>query len=69
MKIADKVVVITGGASGLGLATAGYLIAEKGARVALFDLNEAAGEAAVAQMGERAMFVATDVSSDTSVSR
>ena len=67
MKIADKVVVITGGASGLCLATAGYLIAEKGARVALFDLNEAAGAAAVAQMGERAMFVATDVSSDTSV--
>lgn len=67
MHIADKVVVITGGASGLGLATAHYLIAEKGARVALFDVNEAAGEAAAVELGERAMFVATDVTSDTSV--
>lgn len=67
MQIADKVVVITGGASGLGLATARYLIAEKGARVALFDVNEEAGKAAAAELGEQAMFVATDVTSDTSV--
>ncbi|WPX16557.1 SDR family NAD(P)-dependent oxidoreductase [Pseudomonas sp. 10S4] len=37
MRIQDKVVVITGGASGLGLATAHYLIEEKAARVAIFD--------------------------------
>jgi NAD(P)-dependent dehydrogenase (short-subunit alcohol dehydrogenase family) len=67
MQIADKVVVITGGASGLGLATARYLISEKGATVALLDLNAEAGASAVAELGARAMFVQTDVSSDTSV--
>lgn len=39
MNIKDNIVVITGGASGLGEATAN-LLAEKGARVAIFDLNE-----------------------------
>lgn len=67
MRIADKVVVITGGASGLGLAAARYLIAEKGAKVALFDVNEQAGQAAVAELGERSIFVATDVADDASV--
>lgn len=67
MRIQDKVVVITGGASGLGLATAHYLLEEKGARAAIFDLNAAAGEKAVAELGpERAMFVHTDVSSGES---
>jgi NAD(P)-dependent dehydrogenase (short-subunit alcohol dehydrogenase family) len=65
MRILDKVVVITGGASGLGLATAHYMVKEKGARVALFDLNVEAGAKAVAELGEDvAMFVATDVSDD-----
>ena len=68
MRIQDKVVVITGGASGLGLATAHYLVKEKGARVALFDLNAEAGEKAVNDLvPERAMFVQTDVSSEESV--
>jgi NAD(P)-dependent dehydrogenase (short-subunit alcohol dehydrogenase family) len=68
MRIQDRVVVITGGASGLGLATAHYLVQEKGARVALFDLNVEAGEKAVADLGaERAMFVQADVSSEESV--
>ena len=63
MRIEDKIVVITGGASGLGLATAHYLLHEKGARVAILDLNDEAGEKAVATLGrERAMFVRTDVS-------
>jgi 3-hydroxyacyl-CoA dehydrogenase/3-hydroxy-2-methylbutyryl-CoA dehydrogenase len=68
MRIQDKVVVITGGASGLGLATAHYLVEEKAARVAIFDLNIEAGEKAVAAIGaEHAMFVQTDVSSEESV--
>src|SRR5881396_2513555 len=68
MRIQDKVVVITGGASGLGLATAHYLVQEKGARVAIFDLNVEAGDKAVAGLGaERAMFVQTDVSNEESV--
>jgi len=68
MRIQDKVVVITGGASGLGLATAHYLLKEKGARIAVFDLNVEAGNKAVAELGpDRAMFVQTDVSSEESV--
>lgn len=68
MRIQDKVVVITGGASGLGLATAHYLAAEKGARVAILDQDVEAGERAVKALGgDRAMFVATDVGDDASV--
>jgi len=68
MNIQDKVIVITGGASGLGLATARYMIHDKGARVAIFDLNAEAGETAVADLGgDRAMFVETDVSDEASV--
>jgi NAD(P)-dependent dehydrogenase (short-subunit alcohol dehydrogenase family) len=70
MRIKDKVIVITGGASGLGLATATYMVKEKGARVAIFDLNVEAGQAAVADLGaDSAMFVQTDVSDEASVQR
>jgi len=68
MQIEDKTVVITGGASGLGLATAHHLLKDKGARVAILDLNVEAGDRAVADLGpQRAMFVQTDVSSEESV--
>ena len=67
MELQDKVVVITGGASGLGRATADYFVG-KGARVSLFDLNEEAGNAAVMELGEgNALFAATDVTSEESV--
>lgn len=70
MRIQDKVFVITGGASGLGLATAHYMVQEKGARVAIFDMNTEAGEKAVAHLGaQHAMFVPTDVSSEESVQK
>ncbi len=68
MNIQDKVVVITGGASGLGLATARYLVHERGARVAMLDLNAEAGEQAMADLGaDRALFVRADVSDEASV--
>jgi NAD(P)-dependent dehydrogenase (short-subunit alcohol dehydrogenase family) len=68
MRIQGKVVIITGGASGLGLATARYLTEEKGAKVAIFDLDEEAGSKLAAELGdEKAMFVRTDVSSEESV--
>ena len=58
MRIQDKVVVITGGASGLGQATARHLVEDKGAKVALFDLNIEAGNQTVEQLGaDRALFV------------
>jgi NAD(P)-dependent dehydrogenase (short-subunit alcohol dehydrogenase family) len=70
MRIKDKVIVITGGASGLGLATANFMVKEKGARVAIFDLNVDAGQSAVADLGaDNAMFVQTDVSDEASVQR
>ncbi|MBP6682872.1 MAG: SDR family oxidoreductase [Halioglobus sp.] len=56
--------VVTGGASGLGLATVRALRAA-GARVAIFDLSEAAGAKAAAETG--ATFCQCDVLSDESV--
>ncbi|MDM4764773.1 SDR family NAD(P)-dependent oxidoreductase [Pelomonas sp. SE-A7] len=68
MLINNKVVIISGGASGLGQATARYFAEELGARVALFDLNEEAGAQTVAAIGaERAFFVKTDVADEASV--
>lgn len=56
--------VVTGGASGLGLATVKALRAQ-GAKVAIFDLNREVGEKAAAETG--AVFVPCDVMSDDSV--
>jgi NAD(P)-dependent dehydrogenase (short-subunit alcohol dehydrogenase family) len=56
--------VVTGGASGLGLATV-KAFREAGAAVAIFDLNEDTGAAAAAQTG--AIFCRCDVLSDESV--
>ena len=68
MRIENKVIVISGGASGLGLATAHYMVKEKGARVAIFDVNSEAGALAINELGaERAMFVQTDVADAASV--
>lgn len=56
----DSVAVITGGASGLGLATARQLHAG-GAPVALLDLPSSDGETAAREFGDRAVFAPTDV--------
>lgn len=64
MKISGLAAVVTGGASGLGRATARKL-AESGARVALFDLDEAAGRHAADAIG--GIFVKADVADDESV--
>jgi NAD(P)-dependent dehydrogenase (short-subunit alcohol dehydrogenase family) len=55
--------VVTGGASGLGLATARRLLKESVGVVVLADLPSSAGAAAAAEMGERAQFVPADVRS------
>jgi NAD(P)-dependent dehydrogenase (short-subunit alcohol dehydrogenase family) len=60
----DLAAVVTGGASGLGEATARALAAS-GSRVAIFDLNEAAGTAVAAEIG--GTFCRVDVTSDASV--
>lgn len=66
MQIANKVAVITGGASGLGRATAERFHAA-GAKVAIFDLNDEAGEALVKSLGERAIYRKINVSSEVEV--
>jgi NAD(P)-dependent dehydrogenase (short-subunit alcohol dehydrogenase family) len=64
MLLADKVAVISGGASprGIGLATA-RLMARHGARIAILDLDQAASESAAASLGEGHRGFACDVTS------
>jgi len=59
-RLADRVAIVTGGASGIGLATVLRLVAE-GARVVVVDINDAAGTAVVAEARERAVFEHCDV--------
>jgi NAD(P)-dependent dehydrogenase (short-subunit alcohol dehydrogenase family) len=60
MELEGRVALITGGASGLGLATAQALHAA-GAAVVLVDLPDSDGAGAAERLGERAAFVPTDV--------
>jgi NAD(P)-dependent dehydrogenase (short-subunit alcohol dehydrogenase family) len=69
MKLKDKIALITGGATGIGRATA-ELFAAEGARALILDYNEVEGRAAVAAIekaGGRAEFHRTDVRSAPSV--
>ena len=56
--------VVTGGASGLGKATA-QALAKSGVKVAIFDINEAAGEAVAKEIG--GVFCKVDIMSEDSV--
>ena len=64
MELRDLRAVVTGGASGLGAATAQHLV-QAGAKVMIFDRDRAAGSAYGAQIG--AHFGAVDVTDETSV--
>ena len=64
MQISNHVFLVTGGASGLGAATARLLAAE-GASVVIADLDRAAGNALADELGGAARFAATDVTSES----
>lgn len=66
MKIDRTTAVITGGASGIGRAVT-RAIAEKGGRVAIFDLNETAGQELVGELGAGALFEKVNVADESSV--
>ena len=66
MNLATAKAVISGGASGLGLATAKRII-DAGGHAALLDVNVEQGEASAAALGERVVFVQTDVSDEEAV--
>ncbi|MCL6241744.1 3-hydroxyacyl-CoA dehydrogenase [Acinetobacter amyesii] len=66
MDIKGKVFVVTGGASGLGAATATHLIG-LGAKVIIVDMNHEHGEAMQRQLGEHAKFVQLDVTDEQAV--
>src|SRR5689334_12976283 len=65
MQVANHTFLITGGASGLGAGTARRL-ARAGANVVIADLNLAAGGALANELGSKAAFIATDVTSEAS---
>ncbi len=66
MKIQEKTFLITGGASGLGAATAKMIVGD-GGNVVLADVNTTVGEQTEAELGENALFVHTDVTNPESV--
>lgn len=66
MDISTAKAVISGGASGLGYASAEHVIAA-GGQVTLLDVNEEQGKSSAAALGDHASFVVTDVSNEGAV--
>ncbi len=66
MQLQDNVFFVTGGASGLGEATARMLV-QSGARVVIADVNDASGARLVAELGGQARFARVDVTDESSV--
>jgi 3(or 17)beta-hydroxysteroid dehydrogenase len=62
-RVAGKVAIVTGGASGMGKADAKLLAAE-GAKVVVADMNEADGQAVAAAIGANAVFMRLNVSDE-----
>ncbi|MCU0564677.1 MAG: 3-oxoacyl-[acyl-carrier-protein] reductase [Desulfobacterales bacterium] len=67
MRFQDKVVMVTGGAAGIGRVTA-EAFAREGAKLAICDVNPDAGEAAANALGPEASFEKVDVASEAAVS-
>ncbi|MBL9093803.1 MAG: SDR family NAD(P)-dependent oxidoreductase [Planctomycetaceae bacterium] len=66
MDIANRSVLITGGASGLGAACARMVVAD-GGRAIVFDRDEAAGQSLAGELGAAAKFLAGDVTDESAL--
>lgn len=66
MNIAGSVALVTGGTSGLGLATARRLV-KSGARVVVAGRSAARGDAVARELGDGAVFAAADITSEADV--
>ena len=71
MKLIDKVAVVTGGASGMGLSTVNRFLRE-GAKVVIADFNQETGEHAFAEAAregfkDSACFIKTDVAIESDI--
>ena len=68
MRLDGRTIIVTGGASGLGLATVEMVLAA-GGRAVILDVNEQAGTTAAARLGDHVRFISADVTSDASMKR
>ncbi|HYJ60358.1 MAG TPA: glucose 1-dehydrogenase [Actinomycetota bacterium] len=68
MRLEGKVALITGGGSGMGKVAA-ELFADEGARVVVTDVNDDAGEATAAAIGDAAYYVHADVADERDAER
>ena len=66
MEVRERTFFISGGASGLGAATA-RLLAESGGNVLIADVNQERGEALAKELGVNAWFMPTDITDEASV--
>jgi NAD(P)-dependent dehydrogenase (short-subunit alcohol dehydrogenase family) len=67
MQLSDTRAIVTGGVSGLGLAVAQSIVAD-GGKVALFDVNDEKGAAAITSLGQAsARYFRTDVTDEQQV--
>ncbi|MEL7296501.1 MAG: SDR family NAD(P)-dependent oxidoreductase [Pseudomonadota bacterium] len=66
MLLENAKAIVTGGASGLGLATAQHIVAA-GGQATLLDINDEAGHAAAKALGNNTRYITTDVSSESAV--
>ncbi len=63
-RVQGKVAIVTGAASGVGREDA-LLLAREGAKVVLTDVNDAAGKAVAAEIGDAALFLHHDIASES----